>query len=297
MSETHFVTDLAPLLPNYDGFLVDQFGVLHDGRNPLPGVVKALNRLRAAGKRVVVLSNSGKRAAVNEARMTALGLDRGLYTAMMSSGEVAWKGFRDRRDPPFASLGRSCLFFSRGGDRSAVEGLDLELVDDPASAEFVFLTGLDPEPDGGNRVQTLLSEARQLDLPLLCSNPDLTAVEGDRLAPGPGQIAQDYAAAGGRVHWVGKPAQPIYKAALECLGLLRSRVLAVGDSLDHDVAGAASAGLDSALLTSGIHRAAFGDAETPADRLHGLAELRAAKPNSPAPTWLMSGFFFKEDVA
>ncbi len=293
MTETRFVADLTPLLSRYDGFLVDQFGVLHDGRAFLPGVAAALDRLKAAGKRVVILSNSGKRAAVNESRLVALGLERGRYSALVSSGEVAWQGFRDCREPPFSDLGRSCLFFSRGGDRSAVEGLDLKLVEHPAQADFIFLSGLDPDSETAERCRSLLSEARRRGLPLLCSNPDLTAVEGDRLAPGPGQVARDYAASGGRVHWVGKPAPPIYRAALLHLDLPPSKVLAVGDSLEHDVAGAAGAGLDSALVTAGIHRAAFAGATDAADNLRRLGKLEAEFDQT-APTWLLPGFFFEE---
>ena len=74
-------------------------------------------------------------------------------------------------------------------------------------------------------------------------------------------------------------------------------MLAVGDSLDHDVAGAEGVGLDSALLTSGIHRAAFADAATAADRLRRLVELTAASPGRAAPTWLLPGFFFEGGAA
>ena len=295
MSGTNFASDLAPLLDGYDGFLVDQFGVLHDGRALFPGVTSALERLQAAGTRVVVLSNSGKRAAVNEQRLVKLGLERRHYTALVSSGEVAWQGLHDRRDVPFAELGRACLFFSRGADQSALEDLDLEVVEDPARADFVFLSGLDPDAEAAERCRALLSEALRLGLPLLCSNPDLTAIEGEVLGPGPGRFAQDYAEAGGRVLWVGKPAAPIYRAALDRLALPQARVLAIGDSLDHDIAGASGVGLDSALLTSGIHRRAFADAAGAAECLRRLRDLTAG-PGRATPTWLLTGLFFEGDT-
>lgn len=297
MSGTESVPDLEPLAERYDGFLLDQFGVLHDGRALFPGVAAALGRLKAAGKRVVILSNSGKRAAVNEARLAKLGLARDNYDALVSSGEVAWQGFREGREAPFSNLGRACLFFSRGGDRSAVEGLDLELVEHLAGADFVFLSGLDPDPESAERCRALLSEARRRDLPLLCSNPDLTAIEGEGLAPAPGRFARDYAEAGGKVHWIGKPAPLIYRAALQRLGLPPARVLAIGDSLDHDVAGAAGVGLDSALVTGGVHRTDFGETADPAARLRRLGEVMAARPGAAVPAWLLPGFYFEGGAA
>ena len=297
MSGTEAVPDLAPLAARYDGFLLDQFGVLHDGRKLFPGVAAALARLKAAGKPVVILSNSGKRAAVNEARLADLGLARETYAALVSSGEVAWQGLRERREEPFTNLGRACLFFSRGGDRSAVEGLDLQLLEEPTGADFVFLSGLDPDAGAAADCRSRLSEARRLGLPLLCSNPDLTAIEGDGLAPAPGRFAQAYAEAGGTVHWIGKPAPLIYRAALRRLGLPPPRVLAVGDSLDHDIAGAAGVGLDSALVTAGIHRADFAEAVEPETQLRRLGELTAARPGAALPTWLLPGFTFEGGLA
>ncbi len=297
MSGTDFVPDLAPLAARYDGFLLDQFGVLHDGRMLFAGVAAALERLKAMGRPVVILSNSGKRSAVNEARLAELGLAREFYAGLVSSGEVAWQGFREGRSAPFSELGRACLFFSRGGDRSAVEGLDLELLEGPASADFVFLSGLDPHPAAAERCRALLSEARLLGLPLLCSNPDLTAIESDGLASAPGRFARDYAEAGGQVHWVGKPAPLIYRAALRRLGLPPARVLAVGDSLDHDIAGAVGVGLEAALVTGGIHRGDFAEAVDPAAQQRRLGELMAARPGAVPPTWLLPGFFFKGEAA
>lgn len=297
MSGTDVVSDLTPLAARYDGFLLDQFGVLHDGRALFAGVVTALKRLKAAGKQVLILSNSGRRAAVNEARLADIGLTRECYAGLLSSGEIAWQGFRDGRDAPFSDLGRACLFFSRDRDRSAVEGLDLELQEEPADADFVFLSGLDPDPDSAERCRGLLSEALRLGLPLLCSNPDLTAIEGEGLAPAPGRFALDYAEAGGVVHWIGKPAPLIYRAALQRLGLPSARVLAIGDSLDHDIAGAAGVGLESAFVACGIHRADFADAVDPAARLRRLGDLTAARPGATPPTWLLPGFFFEGGAA
>lgn len=70
----------------------------------------------------------------------------------------------------------------------------------------------------------------------------------------PGTLARHYASAGGEVWLAGKPAPVIYAAALEMLELPADQVVAIGDSLEHDVGGAAAAGIDSVFVLGGIHR-------------------------------------------
>ena len=94
---------------------------------------------------------------------------------------------------------------------------------------------------------------RERGLPLICTNPDLVSLDGPRRTPGPGAFASTYEEAGGLVRWVGKPWPLIYETALARLAMPADRIVAVGDSLEHDVRGAAGAGIDSALVLSGVH--------------------------------------------
>ncbi|TGQ96366.1 TIGR01459 family HAD-type hydrolase, partial [Mesorhizobium sp. M1C.F.Ca.ET.204.01.1.1] len=86
---------IAALAERYGVFLLDQFGVLHDGQAPYPGAVEALSTLKRAGKTVVLISNSGKRARPNEDRLLKLGFEVGSWDHFVSSGEVAWRRFHD----------------------------------------------------------------------------------------------------------------------------------------------------------------------------------------------------------
>jgi HAD superfamily hydrolase (TIGR01459 family) len=262
---TEVLDGIEPLLDRYDGFLVDQFGVLLDGVRLLPGARDALELLRGHGKKVVILSNSGRRAAPNRERLTRLGVGPELYTALVSSGEAVWQGLKDRDDETFAGLGRRCLLFSRGGDRSTIEGLEIELAQDAEVADFVLLCGLDADESVRQRCEAQLVRARARGLPLICANPDLISLEGDRQVEGPGAFAARYAAAGGEVRYVGKPWPAVYRAALPTFGLSPARIVAIGDSLEHDIAGLAPFGIDGALVIGGVHASAFfgrvGDAE------------------------------------
>ncbi|MHA6644052.1 HAD family hydrolase [Mesorhizobium sp. A623] len=87
------LADLRQLAERFDAFFVDQFGVLHDGNAPYPGAVEALLSLKAAGKTIVLVSNSSKRASLNEDRLLGLGFQPGTWDIFLSSGEVAWRKF------------------------------------------------------------------------------------------------------------------------------------------------------------------------------------------------------------
>ena len=279
---TKVIASLTPLIDHYDGFLVDQWGVLHNGSDVFPGVIEALKALRQADKTVAIISNSGRRAQHNRQQMTRLGIDSDLYQAMITSGETAWLGFNTRNDTTFADLGQRCLFFSRDNDCSAIEGLALQRVERAQDADFAWLSGIDSEPDRIAQVRVQLAAALQCGLPLVCSNPDTKTVERTGLGPGPGALAHDYQQLGGEVRYIGKPWPTIYRAALAAIDLPTDRIVAIGDSLQHDIGGAAAMGIDGALITSGVHQAHFATAETSDEQLaktgctHRSSNLRAA---------------------
>jgi HAD superfamily hydrolase (TIGR01459 family) len=285
---TEVLNGIEPLLDRYDGFLVDQFGVLYDGVQVLPGAREALILLRACRKRVVILSNSGRRAAANRDRLARLGLEPELYSALVTSGEAAWWGLMQRTDAAFADLGRRCLYFSRGGDLSTLDGLDYALAPDAETADFVLLSGLDPFDAARERCRRQLERALARGLPLVCANPDMVSLEGERRVDGPGAFAAHYAAAGGDVRYVGKPWPAVYRMALAILELPPARLLAVGDSLDHDIGGAAPFGIDGALVLGGVHEAAFAGAVSAPDLLARLAALCEGHPYR--PRWLLRAF-------
>jgi HAD superfamily hydrolase (TIGR01459 family) len=288
VAPTEVLAGIDPLLDRYDGFLVDKFGVIFGGVRVMAGAREALALLQRAGKQVIILSNSGRRAALNEDRLARLGIGRELYQGLVSSGEATWQGLRDGNDDTFRGLGRRCLFFSRGGDSSTVDGLGLQLVDTAATADFVLLAGLDYNAAARDRCNDEMAVAAARRLPLLCANPDLVSLEQDTQVEGPGAFAARYEAAGGEVRYVGKPWPAVYRAALTLLALPPERVLAIGDSLEHDIAGAAPFGIEGALSIEGVHAASFADELVDAELLRRLDRL--SRSHSHRPRWLLRGF-------
>jgi HAD superfamily hydrolase (TIGR01459 family) len=252
------MTGFGPILDQADAFLLDQFGTLHDGAKLYPGVAEGMAALRDAGKRLIILSNSGKRSAPNIARLTAIGLPPESYDGFLSSGEVAWQLLAEAGHPALAGA-RRCLILSRGGEAEALAGLDLERTEEAATADLILLLGSEADRIGLDAYRERLAPAALRGIPCLCGNPDREMVMANGgLAPAAGRIAELYAEMGGAVIWIGKPGAAIYDAAFAMLRPMlggavdHSRVWAVGDSIEHDVAGAAAQGCRSVLVMTGI---------------------------------------------
>jgi len=275
------MTGFANLAAKYDGFIVDLWGVIHDGLKIYPGVTGTLERLRAAQKPVVFLSNAPRRAATIARNLGQMGIAPDLYTAIMSSGEAVHLALRDRTGD-FAALGRKFYHLGPARDRDVFETLDLTKVARPGDAEFLLNTGPDDHlgPDDPSIYAPALDEALAANIPMICANPDLEVVRDGVKIICAGILAQYYERHGGRVIQRGKPDPAIYDPTLALLGTARPRTLAVGDSLRTDMAGAKAAGIDACWVLSGIH--ALNPAEAPQEAAAaGLSPVAIL----PAFTW------------
>lgn len=263
------------LVDRYDAFLIDQFGVLHDGARLYPQVADTLRQLRSAGKCVIILTNSGRRSDANIASLDRLGIAPALYTEIVSSGEVAWQGIRNATLPEPFRQGRRAAIVDKDGAADALAGLDMVRVARPEDADFILVPGSNAPRTTPEDYIRLLTPAAQGRVPMLCGNPDRLIATPQGLQGGAGAIAQGYAALGGPVTWVGKPYPALYTYALERAGATKGRTLAIGDGLETDIAGGANFGVDTALVRTGL----LADVDD--------AALAAMMADAPAlPTWL-----------
>jgi len=246
-------TGLGEIIGRFDLFLIDQFGVLHDGRAPYPGAVEALASIKRAGKTAIILTNSGKRAAPNTERLIELGFPRTTFDDVVSSGEVGWHSIKDGRlGAPFVR-GARVYVIGRRGDDYGLNGLDLRFTDNPALAEVILILGTDAPATSLVDYRAILAPAALAGVPALGSNPDKLMHTSSGLQPAPGAIAEVFEQLGGRVRLIGKPYPDIYRYALALApGVPPARVLAIGDSVEHDIAGAARMGFASLLIQGGI---------------------------------------------
>jgi HAD superfamily hydrolase (TIGR01459 family) len=227
---------LSSIARRFDGMLIDQFGVIHDGKKLYPGTKNVLAGLHGAGIPVVVMTNSGKRAAANRARLLKMGVPRGHFIDAVSSGEAAFQSLRGTR----------AILVGKDGEDYGFD--DTIFVDDPRKAEVILILG-------SNAPETSLADYRRifdgLTLPAICCNPDKLMLTPQGMQPGPGAIAALYEEMGGKVTWIGKPYPAIYARACQLIGNPK-HVLCIGDSAEHDVAGGRAASLPTMLVMTGV---------------------------------------------
>ena len=246
------LSSIAELAQTSDAWLVDVWGVIHNGVHAFAGSCAACSAYRAAGGYVVLITNAPRPASAVVAQLDRVGVPRDSYDGVVTSGDVtrglvqAWDGRAIHHLGPERDLG----IFADIGVQFATS----------VDAEVVVCTGLiDDETETPADYATTLDGFRRRGLVMLCANPDIRVERGDRIVYCAGAIAEAYAAIGGEVVYSGKPHLPIYELARGVVdrGLGREvapeRLLAIGDGVATDIAGAAAAGLRSVFIASGIH--------------------------------------------
>ncbi len=272
---TQAIDSIFDVASDYDAIVLDQWGVLHDGSAAYPRAIGTVKKLRTAGHRLAVLSNSGKRSAPNAERIAKLGFEQNLFDAVMTSGEALWcdverQLISERR---FFAIERT-----PGDAEQWVQGLKIDFSSNLEDADAILLMGI-PDNSSLEDWRELIEQALASDLIIYCSNPDLASPRsGSHTTMSPGALAREFRRLGGKVVLYGKPYRAIFRALQNLLGA--NRLLMVGDSLDHDVAGAKISGWDSLLIEDGLYSTDFaaGDASFVLQHL-------CAKSGAPAPTY------------
>jgi HAD superfamily hydrolase (TIGR01459 family) len=278
------IRGLREIVDAYDALLLDQWGVLHGGVEPYPGVLETLAALRSTGKPVAVLSNAPRRSHHAEGRLHQIGVPRNAYDRLVTSGDAAHAALAARDDPAHAALGSAYLFIGPGWDSGLMEGLEYRRVEDVADAAFLLAVGLFDEADPIERYDPLFAAAAARELTMVCVNPDLVIHrQGGVTAPCAGWLARRYRGAyGGQVLYHGKPDPAIFRRAAQALEQGDdARILVVGDSLATDIQGAIAAGYDSLFVTRGIHAEELGiapGAEPDPERLTQLCARHGQRP-------------------
>jgi HAD superfamily hydrolase (TIGR01459 family) len=280
-----------PLVDGFDAFILDQWGVLHDGVRAFPEALDAVDHLLAAGKVIVTLSNSGRRADTAAAQMRAMGLPVARFRANVTSGETAVAALGAGEVGGIAVPGRRCYLLCRDGDSSIPDAAGLEITARPEDADFVLVAGIHGDVRSLASYLDELAPAVARRLPLVCTNPDHVAVSPQGNVPAPGALAHAYGeAAGVAPVFVGKPHRPVYERCRRALpDVAVSRICAVGDSLEHDIKGAHDAGLATVFCLDGIHADAFDLTRPAADNLVAVEEL-AARHGGVVPDYVITRF-------
>lgn len=238
------MTALDKLDGNYRAILCDIWGVVHDGATIFPGVEDRLLRWRAEGRRVVLVTNAPRPAETVQRHLDRLGLSRGAYDAVTSSGEAGIAALTDPRRP----VG----FLGTAEDRDDLISRGVIL----SHSDFTELacTGLDEWHDEPAAYREQLADWAASGVVFHCLNPDRIVIHCGKMEACAGALADIYEELGGTVMWYGKPHRSIYDHARSLAGNPpRDAMLAIGDGLPTDMLGAARYGIDAIYVSHGIH--------------------------------------------
>ena len=267
------ISSIADLAPTSDAWIVDIWGVMHNGVRAFAAAGEACRKFRAGGGIVVLLSNAPRPFTAVIGHMTSLGVDPASYDTGVTSGD-ATRGMIE------AWTGRALLHVGPARDLGLFTGLNVQMA--PAeAAEGIVCSGLfDDTKETPADYDALFTSLVARKVPMICANPDLVVERGDKLVYCAGSLAAAYAAKGGQVLYAGKPHQPIYQRTLDAIGRIkgspvpRERILAIGDGVDTDLKGAHAASVRSVFIASAVHLPGGLDAT-------GLARLFAGRPFAP----------------
>ncbi|MBA4130824.1 MAG: TIGR01459 family HAD-type hydrolase [Hyphomicrobium sp.] len=261
------LSSIAPLAVGRTAWLVDIWGVMHNGVTPFLPAADACARFRRSGGTVLLLSNAPRPAASVVEQLDRIGVPRESYDTILTSGDASREMIQRA-----AEAGRAIGHIGPERDRGLFEGAA-----DPvpmAKAQTVVCSGLyDDERETPETYIEILALLKKRGVDMICANPDLTVERGGRIIYCAGALAKAYEDMGGAVAYAGKPYLPVYDLAFERLEALRGtaiprgEVLAIGDGVGTDIAGAAAAGIDSVYVASGVHAGPGGriDASTVAE--------------------------------
>ncbi|MBC8241020.1 MAG: TIGR01459 family HAD-type hydrolase [Alphaproteobacteria bacterium] len=283
------ISGLATVADDYDLFICDLWGVVHDGVAPYRDAEDCLRRLRQRGARVVLLSNAPRPSTSVAQHLAELGVTNDLYDWLLTSGEATAdaiaataQGVGPDARPAYFHLGpgrNQPTLDACGGRETAIE-----------AAEMIICTGLfDDETDNMEDYREFLATAAARGLPMMCANPDVVVMRGDQMIPCAGAVAAYYEELGGTVQRFGKPFPAIFdRLFAESPDIPRSRAVMIGDGLPTDIRGARLAGIDAIWIAGGIHAEALRlgpDGNLESDRVVGVAEQAGERPKTILP-WL-----------
>ena len=313
VDDTRIIRSIHEVMDRYDHFIVDIWGVLHDGRKPFPFVNETLQELKSQQKSVVLLTNAPQRAHHIYKQLETLGVDTANIDSIVSSGENAYESFMnanggalENQSSPKNQLQNCFAFESSFLINEFIS--DCQLTRVGRLEEAAFILAIHP-PHIHTHNQSDFNDqfaiAIENKIPMVCVNPDVGVISNGEFVPCAGHFARFFSDLGGVVYYHGKPYKPVYEAAMKAIPeAKKSKTLAIGDSLATDIAGATHFGLDSLLVLSGLSGFEMDssptnkviDPENKDDEINPLNQLisrklnQSLKQSSVRPTYVCSGF-------
>ena len=284
------IKSIGDIISLYDVFILDQWGVMHDGYKGYDHAINSVEKLIKENKKLIIISNSSKRKTSSISRLKSLGFDKNHFIEVMTSGEMIWQEIKTSIYKYGNDL-KNCFHIY---DKSKEDGLEFRnglekfnFVSKVNDANFILACTPFENTEPIDYIP-ILKDAVDMNLLMFCANPDFVTIEknNDKNMYCMGTIADLYDHMGGRVVILGKPSKEIYKVSCKKIeDFNKSKIVAIGDSLDHDILGANNFNIDSVLISSGIHKDLFVNGPQ-----IGLNDIKNSKKWNFSPTYVCENF-------
>ena len=238
---------LSEVYKNYDTFVIDLWGVMHNGVTLNSKAIETVDFLYKNSKKIVFLSNAPRPSSKVINFLLKMNMDKKYLSNVMTSGEAAMHAINQNKfGKTFFHLGPPrdmSLFEKQKDNKTEIEKCD-----------FILCTGLfDDHDEDINYYKKFLQ--KQISKKLVCTNPDLTVHRGNIEELCAGSVAKVFEELGGKVVYYGKPHKEVYAKCFH----ESEKVLAIGDNLRTDIKGANNLNIDSIFITEGVHRQEISD--------------------------------------
>ena len=238
---------LSDIYENYDTFVIDLWGVIHNGVMLNPKAIDAIEQLKKNSKKIVFLSNAPRPSSKVVNFLIKMSMDKKYLSNVMTSGEAAMYAINKNQ------FGKTFFHLGPPRDTSVFEKVKNNKVD-LENCDFILCTGLfDGRENDLKYYKTLLEN--HISKKLICTNPDLTVHRGSVEELCAGSVAKVFEDLGGEVVYFGKPHKEIYNMCFES----NEKVLAIGDNLRTDIKGANNLKIDCIFISEGVHRDEYKD--------------------------------------
>jgi HAD superfamily hydrolase (TIGR01459 family) len=248
---------LSEVFNAYDTFVIDLWGVIHNGLHLNEKAIKVVDELKKNSKKIVFLSNAPRPSAKVVDFLLKMKMDKKYLANVMTSGEAAMSAINQNK------FGKK--FFHLGPPRdSSIYKKVKDCKTNIDDCDFILCTGLfDEDNNDTNKPQLHENDlnyyknflTKHISKKLVCTNPDLTVHRGSNEEYCAGYIAKIFEELGGEVIYYGKPHEEIYHMCFN----LDEKVLAIGDNLRTDIKGANNLNIDCVFISEGVHRNEYND--------------------------------------
>ena len=233
---------LADIFENYDTFIIDLWGVMHNGVTLNSNAIEAVDQLKKNSKKIVFLSNAPRPSAKVINFLLKMKMDKKYLANVMTSGEAAMYAINKKK------FGKTFFHLGPPRDTSIFEKVKNNQVK-LERCDFILCTGLFDEHENDLNFYKKFLE-NQITKKLICTNPDLTVHRGNVEELCAGSVAKVFEELGGEVVYFGKPHKEVYNMCFNS----DEKVLAIGDNLRTDIRGANNLNIDCMFITEGVHR-------------------------------------------